>query len=1677
MMEDILQDNPNGYNASPMALGDLVETNPPTTSVPTGAVRNRAATTALLEGKPDTMIEKYRLLMQEGQEGSDVSNDQVNQDITARNKAGSMQHVINILGDKTIPLDQKKRLMNFVQTNGFKEEPAITLQTHALTNPSAGEDVKGEAARISLADTMGAIHKESQERQRMMNGLLASHPDVGVPELVGDVAASEVMPFGRNAIGANVAAKFDELDGKTSSIGSWVKNFLLPGSSRADLQERLMSIPPDRRGPMTAKLIESIKSSAAVFHGDNYYAQFKEATRLLDEPTHSNGSVWAENMSTLLDAFWVGSEVKALGRAGKVAATAADAGVDMGTKARRPGSADPGISDAENVRSAGGKPFSPQIAQDVPKIEYKRADTQNRLSLNSVVRQENPVSPFAVVEQANPASARAMHESIVAGTDEVAEALTGVNREQAIANNIYPQVGTESGSVLNKVDQTIKDQITNTGATRYTPQEFDGAVDGVKRDFRNASGLQINDAMTTFRVDGDHLVIDGHYATPGGAFTTAEGAREQAKYALREYGIRDDEIIVMKRDGMDYVPTEAPSKQIWTPDAPEVKPGFVRMYRAESPTTKFDDVFDSTGLKDFKRPEGMTGQRYTDSKKVADYYNYSYGKDSKINYVDVSEGVAASRKVADAEYIIDPSSLNGPGDYIIKVRTKHAIDDSEVPNWNPLDVKRNWTDRVSQTITEDKGAMSGWLMDPGSMLHPVLTGSASIASDQAVVLENMLLKPIREFRNEVSKMATPRKAAIESYIKEANTNGIKMDHFDLISRGFNPSEINALKKWKDIGDSHYYLENYDLVRTLNSQGYQIFENANTKLFGKPVQKNQNIARVYDPQTNAVRSLGQAEMDSLYNQGGTYVTLRRPVNIGGIEVEHMMVRNTPQEYIRKVRDTDQVLNYRDGHYTVSYKKGSKFVDEITHDSAGKETRRTVAVAGNTKDAKMFADAQQASTGNLHMIREDSRGFAKDGDGYWDVNSASGRIAQRLRGQPLQTAQGINQLGSGVYVENPMESAARAAKSVAGRTVNRPVLETAWKRFKDQYGDLLPGDGMGGKKLPNNYSEIVDHTRHVSKRVGDARTTYTYLQFLERGYINTIDNAFKGILHSIADVAAPFSGKAEAMIEASTSKSVTHLAKAAVFNAYIVASNPIRQWIVQSHQATRMAAYNPIGFMNGGMHGRMVGYIGEYSGFPQSNQAIKDFIKFVDDSGMVAGVDRNSLVRGLGLELADSSSKIKRIVGEVASVPQTLGFDIGEKINQLGHLAAVHEKYTREGANLADKTVRDMVLSEARALTYDLNKAGELTYTQSSAAAILQFLQMPHKAMLQLVNRKLPVPVRLRLAAWDLVMFGVGGGMALDGVRKLWTMGGQDGNDILPNDPKLRDMFVYGMESYALNKMFSSMDDSGDKTRIDFSALAPNDMDGWAKMWHAMVDQGAMAALAASPSGQLLAVDGINGSKRNGRVPTAIITMARYFRVMEELDPTNPTEFSAVLNDVAKISSGWTAAQNAKMMLETRKKLDSTGVVVDGSVTIPEAWAAGLGFGTLGTKELYQVSQDRSQDKKRHEEGVMVRYRDIVNYYKDELQKPDGDTSHMLKVTSMLMRTFDQPGDLDLVIKQWQKDMVGKEQGLLMQMLKASGVSDSRKMEDDIKLMPTDETTKAMLLQRVKDMREVDKQKGK
>lgn len=166
-------------------------------------------------------------------------------------------------------------------------------------------------------------------------------------------------------------------------------------------------------------------------------------------------------------------------------------------------------------------------------------------------------------------------------------------------------------------------------------------------------------------------------------------------------------------------------------------------------------------------------------------------------------------------------------------------------------------------------------------------------------------------------------------------------------------------------------------------------------------------------------------------------------------------------------------------------------------------------------------------------------------------------------------------------------------------------------------------------------------------------------------------------------------------------------------------------------------------------------------------------------------------------------------------------MGERANMLGHAAAVYDKFKRNGRNMADKAVRDEAISEMSAISYGMNFAEDMPYNQTSAALILQFMQVPHKAFLQMTNRRIDMGTRMRMLAADVLLWG-GPTMIVSDML---------GGDILPDNPDLRETLVWGLESMLLNHMFRTFAD--DDTNVDFSSFAPMDMTGWKKVVEAVM----------------------------------------------------------------------------------------------------------------------------------------------------------------------------------------------------------------------------------------------------
>jgi hypothetical protein len=426
--------------------------------------------------------------------------------------------------------------------------------------------------------------------------------------------------------------------------------------------------------------------------------------------------------------------------------------------------------------------------------------------------------------------------------------------------------------------------------------------------------------------------------------------------------------------------------------------------------------------------------------------------------------------------------------------------------------------------------------------------------------------------------------------------------------------------------------------------------------------------------------------------------------------------------------------------------------------------------------------------------------------------------------------------------------------------RDYLEATKSRFMDQYAEMLPRDQYGRPQYPGRITDIKKREgTQRDKDIADARTTFEYIQSLENGYINAIDEGYKALMRGVADIAGR-KGHAkteEAFHYLADSRGPMQLGRNTAFTLYL-ALNPLRQAIVQGHQAVQLAAnFGPYMARLPGdtalvLQMKLAEGLGkELPGAKAMAKAVgRDIdeanfmLRAFEDSGLSASVDKQNLVRGSLTEFVEYANYTGSVVGKAMKPiewSRKIGFDAGENINMLtSWLAHYDRRLSDTGKSWRDLDSEDLdwISAKARSYTYNMNLAGEMPYNQNWMGMQMQFMQVPHKALLQmLTDRTLTRAERARLVAFNTMMYGV----PASSFMYPWMEGS------LPEEGELREMVLQGLEAYTFNKMLSLA--TGEETILDYSGLAAADMTALWDLMAAMVTTDAGTILAESPSGSL------------------------------------------------------------------------------------------------------------------------------------------------------------------------------------------------------------------------------------
>lgn len=1651
---------------------------------PISAIRNKAAAMALMA--KGNVIQNYQETVQALQTNT-LEQTRVYGEFHEGVRSDSVQGAMMILSSPEYSFEEKQKLIaasklvpdNIPETN-------TRLAEQYLIEGSGDETESQELARISVADI---LDNQSRERQRVQ-GLVNAHGaslDANTTKAFFDWFAADILPFGNSVVQARLA--------QASGKGLWgtVKAFLLPGSSRAAMQEEYFEIPTEKQYDVAKKFVDLVGNNAGVlFPKDNDYAKFIKLQDILSGRSPDTFGTVMENLAPLFDVFGIGMEYKAgkLFLASKRAAQAEKAAAGLGTKA---------VDPVKPIREATGSP--------VKATTEARAPDTSLLAKNPSVPDPDAAKRRQTVTELEAEKARLLEDQNLAGRGDIRameaerQALrapdTDVKTLTANIKKANPRMSSKDASIeaQKRLDDEMADynarmdrltqQIEANRSAAKTQQrigDLEEQITALSKGVPEQAGSVLNPIVDQIRrIEWNNLARYDNPVSVGNIIGATNPAKartlfnamvqdETGEIAQAIYGTSKADAIAA--NAFPQAITESGVVTTKATDiARDLNPEIAKRLGSEglefSPAElaqadeaiakRFSEI---SGLRINDAMGGITLKRDGGVANITAVYGTPEGGFATAKEAMEQALFALKEPGARADDIEilardginhRPISLAEAGDtvgeYYVRLKIDQPIRVTDIKTLDDEKVRWNIFDNITMLMgNRYTSSLTRNAVDVASMFSKRMSSSAIRASDVASGLNKLLIEEVKDFTDRFTALPKVRQEKVEKYLKEANAAGLKDNVADLVARGFSPEEMDTIKSFRNFHETTYHLENRDFVHTLNNEGFKLLVHPTERFVAKELQPNQwsEVREFLDPRTGNIERFDDNMRININNVGGQLAVLRRPVEINGKQVSHIFVDNNPTSYLRTIRDTDQVLSKLDGYYSVYY-KAPRFVDRVTLDALGNEIgRKAVAVAGDWKSAENYAKRKSTTENERYEVRGDVQQMTIGNDDWVDINSSRGRISQRHRGQPLMDSDaGLAILGEGDFVLGPVDSAVRASRSLAGRVASREMLENAKARWVRQYGDNILPDNFGEKHFPSEVGKIGRKGIPSSKEIRDARSAWEYINYLENGYLNAADVVVRQMFNSAAvGLGRRGFSRTERVLGKVSEVAPVAALKSTVFNT-LIGINFTRNIVVQNWQITRLPAIDPIAMA------RSMRHMIEFSKDLLSNTK-GDFTKFVDDSNLLATVDQQNMIRGSIHNAIDHSNRVLSKADQGMKLARQVSFDIPEQMNLLIHLGFVYERALAKGLNVADKRVRAELFSEVRHLTGNMNFAGDMPYNQTAVSAVTQFMQAPHKFLFQSLNRSIPVDQRLRLLAWDLFFWGMPSAMVYNEVME----------QLIPNE-EARKIVAEGMWNFGLNQKILK-DIYGSDKQIDIRSLAPSDVSGFYEIYQAVVTGGVDELMTHTPGGSLF------GEK--GKVQHAIRMWSQMFKGYID-ETATPVQWDEALKATAEILPIVSNAYKAKLIYEYKERRNSSGDITEEDLTNIHAALQFLGFGSRNLADIYEQSKKMNEYTKAVKDDLFQSYQQSRRILASISEESSSDLETATRNINMLLSPFrDNPQAMKQLTEWLSRDMRGTDMNLHIKLMQLSGIEDDGTLRRSIEQLPISEEKKReaiSLLQSSKD----------
>lgn len=1438
---------------------------------------------------------------------------------------GTMDTLRNILIDPNISDEEKQNILYAHQTNMTPDPLGVKVAISAAEAPSEGETIESSELRAMIAagyDEVDSYHAWAQQQINALN----SEASPGWQDNV-KLLTESFIPFLDAADAAMFEGLISDVD-NVGGVGNTIQTLFALGEGRNRVREALDKIPVEERKPVVQALISTIKSmNGTITTNTATLRAIRNLEQMVNIGGYSQTDRWVDDFFSVLDATILLSPVRNIAGA---------------LRGGRSPALDAEILRRGEMASAAGE--APRASTEPLMIEYKPTPVSygddienviNSLPIEPTAREIGEIREAINVELGNPNGF---------SVDNVIDRLSATDRmTSSQITDVRQAIGPIAVKRKNDLDGVLP---TNAGDFAEVQRaHISGNVQptSVSQIYKDVNPSKARAAHAAVVGDESGRAAEVLYGTDRTSALSNDllpdvggGSRIRGKVEFDEVGATPDSKIVQHVNDSDGAVWASRQEKAVASKAiiDEWKNGF-----GLTPRTAMQTISDITP----EATELTNGVRF----------NQIYGpKDN--GFKDAFSGMetvkTALRKygIKDSDLTVlsrQPDGMYGPvregqdlrnGDFVVQVKYDYRFDPSDV-NYEGFDVSPLWGFlRIPDVPAMTReGGITQMIVPKSVNIDKNAYAAGVSAADKANGLQQTMLNYGRKVAEGFKRLDSEQKSLVDQYIRIANDQEIKFNAGNIRAAGISEEGLQVLNDWKTVQDTIWVLENRDVNRTLRNRGFEYYvnPNINTQLLIKPIQaRGSNVAlRDYLLPDGRIGKMSDQELDELYNQGGYIGELRKPEDFNGESISYVVVKNNPSEgYARRIRDEDVTLGYRDGYYHVQY------TDPYYITARGKDgVVRTIARADN----KVDVDAELARLRSLNDGVEYDFKFDRNlnvdarFDDELDVAFNSGRSSQRLRGKRL-TRVGHDKTLSDAGMESPVDSLVRSIASISNRVSFRDVLEADKRRWLSSFKGLLPrGENY---KFPSNISDI-----RSGPGANEARHAWRYIQGLEDGYGNLIDDYSKIFFNTVANTASGKKGFGwvEKIGRAAAKVSPSSAARLTAFRLFL-ASNPLRQIPLQMAPAIPIiASLNPMGFGKVIKQGTLLAAwhrgvdvstslkVSKMSGLTVDE--MRDLIRDYELSGMSSAVNAHSYIADDLGRLADRNvvQRASTIASKPLRIAQNIGFDFGEQSLMTMVWISERDRMLRaKNKRSLDTTDREELTAKVRALTGDMNRGGDMPYNSNSFSVVMQFLQNPHKIASGLIlgHRGLTKSERAKLALGYTVTFGVPTIAFVDQFVD---------NVLPPQEVEARELVKGGLANLLLNRSLSAL--TGEDVNVDFSgSVNPFTTEPLTEFVGSILSGTIPEVLSGAAAPSLMS--------EGGRIRNFIEAVAAPFTPGNY---ENVDEYKQIGLTFMQMFSGVSNYLKAQYILESGKIVTSKGQVVDDDVSFGEALMKAAGFQTM------------------------------------------------------------------------------------------------------------------------------------